>query len=119
MKYIIVLLFPIFCFSQTFESGVSSYAGLNLKAKSKIEIKDSILTVVTQNKSQIDSLSFKVLRKAHGGKQIYFTDGIKTHSFSYGEMKGKIKGYKYTHVVNLSYDNIQGPITVLYYSILK
>ncbi|WP_109438369.1 hypothetical protein [Aquimarina sp. AU119] len=119
-KIALLLLFlPVLGLSQHYHSEVALVLGRNAKLKTDIIVKDSIIEITSYIKDKPSTLTFDIVKKVHGGKQIYFTDGVKTHSFSYGEMENKVKGFKYTHVVNVTYEQVQGSIQTVYYSVIK
>ena len=111
---IIALSLSSMLYSQTYKYG-AMFSGAIVKADGRIVISETdstvLLTAITNGVESIDT--YKLVKKAN--RSVYFTDGVKTHSFIINKENGKKKGFEYNHSVILTFEGYT--MTVTYYCI--
>jgi hypothetical protein len=72
-----------------------------------------VLTSIIDGIEKSDEYAF--VKKAN--RNVYFTDGVKTHTLTINEENGKKKGFEYSHYLILTFEG--QPTTITYYCIVE
>jgi hypothetical protein len=111
---IIALSLSSMLYSQTYKYG-AMFSGTFIKAEGKIVVSENDSTVIyTAINNGIENTDhYKLVKKVN--KIVYFTDGVKTHSFVVNKETGKKKGFDYNCVLIMSFEG--APMNLMYYCI--
>lgn len=111
---IVALFVTVSAYSQTYKYG-AMFSGIIVKAEGKIVVSesDSLVSLTAINNGVENTDTYKFVKKTN--RVIYFTDGVKTHSFIINKENGKKKGFEHDTVIILTFEG--QPITVTYYCV--
>jgi hypothetical protein len=117
-----LLLFTIFftftlvqsqSFSYKFGAAFFNTGGVFISLNGNINLDDSVLTISTIDKNNVESKATYSLVK-QTNNIFYFTDGVKTYSFVTMSKSGKKKGFEYDSLVVWAWI-LQESNSVMYY----
>ena len=119
MKKTLILFTILFTFnlvqSQSYKFGAAFFntGGMFISINGSINIIDSVLTISTIDKNNVESkATYTLVKKANN--IFYFTDGVKTYSFVTMNQSGKKKGFEYDTLVVWAWI-LQESNSVMYY----
>lgn len=87
--------------------------GMNFKSIGTIEISEKEAVFVFDGKTT----KYEVVKKVND--MVYITDGVMTHTLSFSNKKGKMKGFAYETLIIFAFDKRQRDETFMYYAKLK